>query len=57
MKIALFVLLLLCYPLFLKAVRITDLRAVPLLIPYMLGCLAAVILFFEAAGLFRRKKK
>ncbi|WP_426453323.1 hypothetical protein ACP26L_13935 [Paenibacillus sp. S-38] len=56
MKIALFILLLLLYPLFLQAVRITDLRAVPLIVPYLLGCLAVVILLSEAAGFFLKKK-
>ncbi|AEI41170.1 hypothetical protein [Paenibacillus mucilaginosus] len=56
MKIALFILLLLLYPLFLRAVKITDLRAVPLVIPYLLACLAIVILLSEAARWILKKK-
>lgn len=55
-KIALFILLLLLYPLFLRAVKITDLRAVPLVIPYLLACLAIVILLSEAARWILKKK-
>ncbi|MFB6362719.1 hypothetical protein ACFCP7_01490 [Paenibacillus elgii] len=60
MKIAILVALLLLYPLFLRWVHITDLRAIPLVVPYMLGALSVMILLTElgkgAARLFRRKK-
>ncbi|MCP1312040.1 MULTISPECIES: hypothetical protein [Paenibacillus] len=59
-KIVILVALLLLYPLFLRWVHITDLRAIPLVVPYALGALSVMILLTElgkgAARLFRRKK-
>ncbi len=60
MKIAILIALLLLYPLFLRWVHITDLRAIPLVVPYALGALSVMILLTElgkgAARLLRRKK-
>jgi amino acid transporter len=56
-KIIVFVALLLMYPFFLKWVHITDLRAVPLIIPYALGVLSLIILGSELLGLLLRKRR
>ncbi|MDQ1911057.1 hypothetical protein RAC89_11405 [Paenibacillus sp. GD4] len=56
-KIILFVVLMLLYPLFLQQIHITDLRVVPLVIPYALGCLAAIIIGSELAGFFFKKRE
>ncbi|TVY07594.1 hypothetical protein [Paenibacillus cremeus] len=57
MKIAIFIILMLMYPLFLHLVHITDLRAIPLIVPYALGTLSVIILGSEIIGLFFRRKK
>jgi hypothetical protein len=44
MQLIAFFLLLLLYPLFLRWVHISDLRVVPLVIPYALGVLSVVII-------------
>lgn len=58
-KIISLIALLLLYPLFLKLANIHDLRAIPLVIPYALGCLSVHVIGFEiVAGmrkLLRRK--
>ncbi|KEQ25839.1 hypothetical protein [Paenibacillus tyrfis] len=59
-KIAILVVLMLLYPLFLRWVHITDLRAIPLVVPYALGALSVMVLLTElgkgVARLFRRRK-
>lgn len=44
MKLIIFLVLLLMYPLFLRWIHISDLRVVPLVIPYALGVLSLTIL-------------
>ena len=59
-KITVFVILLLLYPLFLKWVHMTDLRAIPIIVPYCLASLSVIIIFSEiigAIGALLRKKR
>jgi hypothetical protein len=44
MKLITFFILLLMYPLFLRWVNISDLRVIPLVIPYALGILSLIIM-------------
>ncbi|TBL81717.1 hypothetical protein [Paenibacillus thalictri] len=46
-KTGIWVVMLLFYPLFLKLIHIHDLRVVPLVVPYAVGCLAVVIIVSE----------
>lgn len=57
LKIIVFLVLLLMYPLFLRWIHITDLRAVPLVIPYALGILSLIILSSELLGVLLRKRR
>lgn len=57
MKIAVFVLLLMLYPLFLRLIHISDLRAIPLVVPYALASLSFLIIGSELLSwLFKTKK-
>ncbi|MCR8631004.1 MULTISPECIES: hypothetical protein [Paenibacillus] len=59
MKMILFILLLLMYPLFLHWIKISDLRVIPLVIPYALGVLSITIMLTGiaeyVAGKFKNK--
>lgn len=56
MKIAVFVVLLSLYPLVLRLIHITDMRAIPLIIPYLLASLSVLIIGSEfLSWLFRKK--
>ncbi|WP_248927648.1 hypothetical protein [Paenibacillus hamazuiensis] len=46
--------LLLLYPLFLKWIHIHDLRVVPLVVPYAMGCICVVIILDGLAGAVRK---
>ncbi|WP_281886481.1 hypothetical protein [Paenibacillus sp. YYML68] len=50
MKLIAFLVLLMLYPLFLKLLQISDLRAIPLIVPYALAVLSVVILIFEVSA-------
>ncbi|CAG7642732.1 hypothetical protein ACFQI7_10960 [Paenibacillus allorhizosphaerae] len=49
-KIAAFIIILLLYPLFLRWVHMTDLRAIPIIVPYCLAALSVIIIFSEMIG-------
>ncbi|OXM85071.1 hypothetical protein [Paenibacillus rigui] len=57
MKLIVFFVLLLMYPLFLHWIHISDLRVVPLVIPYALGVLSLTILFSSIVEFFVNKWK
>lgn len=57
MKIAVFVLLLMLYPLFLRLIHISDLRAIPLVVPYALASLSFLIIGSELLSWLFKKKK
>ncbi|MCZ8516769.1 hypothetical protein O9H85_31280 [Paenibacillus filicis] len=54
-KMILFFVLLLLYPVFLKAVHIWDMRAIPLIVPYALGCLSCMVIVSEIGAFALRK--
>ncbi|WP_201305325.1 hypothetical protein [Paenibacillus puerhi] len=55
MKIAVFILLMLLYPLFLRLIEIWDIRAIPLILPYALASLSLIILVSEIGSFLMRK--
>ncbi|TDF95757.1 hypothetical protein [Paenibacillus piri] len=57
MKLALFLILLLLYPLFLHWVKITDLRVIPLFAPYALGVLSITIIITGIVEFIAKKIK
>jgi len=56
-KLIVFIVLLLMYPLFLRWIHISDLRVVPLVVPYALGVLSITILVSNIAEFFIKKWK
>lgn len=56
-KLIVFIALLLMYPLFLRWIHISDLRVVPLVVPYALGVLSITILVSNIAEFFIKKWK
>jgi hypothetical protein len=44
MKLIIFIILMLMYPLFLRLIHISDLRVIPLVAPYALGVLSLVVM-------------
>lgn len=57
MKLILFFVLLLLYPLFLHWVNIHDYRVVPLIIPYALGVLSITIMLTGMAEFIMKKRR
>ncbi|MEK8132789.1 hypothetical protein WMW72_33405 [Paenibacillus filicis] len=55
MKIAVFLVLLLLYPLFLRLIHIWDMRAIPLILPYALASLSVIILASEIGSFILKK--
>lgn len=54
-KMILLLVLLLLYPVFLRAVHIWDMRAIPLIVPYALGCLSCMVILSELGAFALRK--
>ncbi|UUZ79607.1 hypothetical protein LJK88_31425 [Paenibacillus sp. P26] len=54
-KIVPLILLMLLYPLFLRLVHIQDLRAIPLIVPYLLGRLSIIVIVSEIGSFVLRK--